>query len=102
MEIHIAAGAPTRLQYADDFRAFKVVAVGLSQADLDQRFSELGVPTEDFCHVFVDLDCLRALAGDRAKDAKWLAGLAAMTEFAERSGWMEAGRVRAHVELVQA
>jgi len=54
-------------------------------------------------HVFVDVDTLRTLAGDRAADPQWESGLLGMVEYARGAGWVDgAGRVRVHVEYTSA
>ena len=85
-----------RLSEVDDFKAFAVVAHGPRER-FARAAESIGRVEEG--HVFVDVDALRELAGDRAQDADWLAGLNQMLEYAEAKGWTDAeGRVRAHVE----
>ena len=68
------------LRDADDFERFTVVANRPS-------------------HVFVRVEELRRLAGERDDDPEWQAKLAGMIAYAESKGWVgEDGTVRAHVE----
>ncbi len=67
----------------DDFKAFKVV---------------IEVPE----HSWIAPDVLTELAG-RGDDEEWRQQLAAMLAYAAGKGWCdEAGRVRAHVEVITA
>ena len=103
MLIRIAPGDPgptavPQLLEPDDFGAFKVVvAAGVSGEVLDAVVNRIGRPHDD--HVYVDPSSLRELAGERASDAEWVAGLAAMTGYASKHGWVDgSGWIRAHVE----
>ena len=99
MHIHLdlsAAPAQAELVEADDFRAFDVVVKG--SGEREAGLSQLGPVAEDGEHVFVEPERLKQLAGERATDPEWLAGLEKMTAFAAEHGWVdEAGRIRAHV-----
>jgi hypothetical protein len=65
---------------ADDFTAFSVAAARPS-------------------HTWVHPDALRSMAGERADDPDWAAGLAKMVAYAESKGWVrEDGAIRAHIE----
>jgi hypothetical protein len=100
MHIHVdPSTSPARISLleADDFRAFDVVLLDGAGAPED-ALSQLGTVAEDGGHVFVEPARLRQLAGDRAADPEWLAGLEKMTAFAAEHGWVDdAGRIRAHV-----
>lgn len=98
MHIHVDASSPSdpELVEPDDFRAFDVVLRG--SGDREAALAGLGSLADDGEHVFVDPARLRELAGDRATDPEWLAGLEKMTAFASGQGWIDgSGRIRAHV-----
>jgi hypothetical protein len=99
MHIHVdlsASPARVELVEADDFRAFDIVLDGAGARE--EALAQLGPLTDDGEHVFVEPERLKELAGDRAADPDWLAGLEQMTAFAAEHGWVdEAGRIRAHV-----
>jgi len=88
-----------RLVEPDAFRSFSVVLdQDVDARLLDAALRRVGRPDGDG-HVFVDLEKLRALAGDRALDPSWQANLDAMGAVARKNGWLDrAGRVRAHLE----
>lgn len=66
---------------ADDFASFKVVVV-------------VGE------HIHVPVAELERLAGAKAEEASWRAGLEGMLRYADEHGWLDAsGAVRAHVEV---
>lgn len=48
-------------------------------------------------HVFVSVQTLLGLAGDRAGDPHWRGEFDGMVEFARRHGWVAADEVRLHV-----
>lgn len=81
IELDLNTMPPTAtLHDRDDFERFEVVA---EKAD----------------HVFVPVDELRRLAGERAEDAEWQRQLEGMVAYAESKGWVgEDGSIRAHVE----
>ena len=65
------------------------------------EFARLGVRVRIPRHVWLERDSLIALAG-RAGDATWIEKLDGMLRYAADHGWIDdAGRVRAHVELVE-
>ena len=69
------------LREAEDFRALKVL---------------IGEAPE---HVFLARETFLALAGARAADPAWVAGLDAMLDGARGAGWTDdAGCVRSHIE----
>jgi hypothetical protein len=72
--------ATTVLDDPDNFRAFQVTVT---------------VPE----HVYVPVDVLLALAGERAQDASWRSDFDAMLAYADGHGWLRDGAVRAHVEV---
>ena len=100
MEIHLDAQGGATLLEPTDFKAFKVVAAGLSSADkLHEALAAVGRPDDDGQHVFVEPTWLQSHAGEVAQTDSWKEGLTAMTATAARYGWVdEAGRIRAHVE----
>lgn len=80
IELDLSAVPPTaELRDPDDFKRFEVVA---AQPE----------------HVFVGIDELRRMAGERAEDQEWQDGFEAMLAYAESKGWVQDGAVRAHVE----
>ena len=86
------------LEEPDDFKAFKVVAPDRDR--LAETVASFGRPAdEDEEHVFVRVEALKALAGDRGEDPEWAASLERMLAYASEHGWLdEHGAVRAHVE----
>jgi hypothetical protein len=68
------------LHDADDFKKFHVVLTSADQA-------------------WVDPEALVGIAG-RSTDPRWQEELAGMVRFAESKGWLQGGRIRAHVETV--
>ena len=96
--------AAPQLRDPDNFTEFKVVVANADDLrdavwSAAARVGRVG----DAEHVFVDVGILARLAGARADDQTWRAGLAAMVKFAEGQGWVDgAGAVRAHVELEPA
>jgi hypothetical protein len=75
--------ATTTLEEPDDFRTFQMT---------------VAVPE----HVYVGVEVLLALAGERAKDADWRSGFDAMIAYADKHGWVHNGMVRAHVAVSEA
>jgi hypothetical protein len=70
----------TELREPEDFKRFEIVASKPS-------------------HVFVELETLRQLAGERADDPDWKSRFDEMLDYAASKGWVdENGAVRAHVE----
>ena len=95
VDLHSTPPAVT-LAEPHDFKAFKVVTDGPPErlAGAVASFGRL-----DGDHVYVDVEALRRLAGARAQDAGWQAGLDAMLGYARDHGWTDQqGAVRAHVE----
>ena len=91
-------GALPQLVEPDNFGAFKVVVTaGISGESLDAAMARIGRMHDD--HVYVDPASLEELAGERALDVEWVEGLAAMTGYASKHGWVdESGWIRAHIE----
>ena len=85
----------------EDLNSFKVVARG-GDRDPERLAAALdGVGrVADDGHVFVAIDAVRRLAGDRAQDPDWSAGLERTIEYARSKGWLdERGEaLQAHVE----
>jgi len=83
----------------DVFTAFSVQVAGPQPAGgVESALDRIGRREGDD-HVFVDVDALKALAGERAADAEWLAQLDGMLGYAQSKGWVDAeGGVRAHIE----
>lgn len=95
-----AAPATVRLVEPDDFEAFKVIAraPATEGKHLESAVERFGRVTADG-HVFVDATAVKALAGERATEPRWLASLDGMLEYAAAHGWIDdAGAIRAHVE----
>jgi hypothetical protein len=99
VDLH-AAPAGVRLVEPDDFGSFKVVA---RAPELDrwrlapavERFGRMTARGD----VLVDVDAVKALAGERATQPLWLASLDAMLGYAGARGWVDdEGAIRAHVE----
>ena len=93
-----ATKSPAQLKLADpdNFRGFAVQLQG-DGAAAEDAFSTLGRGDGD--HVFVDVDALRDLAGERAEDLAWTDSLSQMVAYAGAHGWLdESGRIRAHIE----
>jgi hypothetical protein len=84
----------------DDFGDFHVEVSGAAvDTELASVVSKFGRLSDDGAHVFVDVDAIRALAGDRAQDVRWQAAFDGMLAYADAHGWRDAdGRVRAHVQ----
>ncbi|GHE06989.1 hypothetical protein [Klenkia taihuensis] len=90
----------TRLEHADVFTKFSVVVPTSDSLPLraDEVPEQLGWATPDGEHVFVRIEALTQLAGDRAADPDWTAGLDGMLAYARTSGWTspDGTAVRAH------
>lgn len=68
------------LRESDDFKMFKLVV-------------------RDADHVWVDIDQIKALAGERGEDPEWLKGLDGMIAYAGQNDYIDdQGRMRGHVE----
>ncbi|MBB4662170.1 hypothetical protein [Conexibacter arvalis] len=91
--------ATVALEEPDDFGRFAVIDGTGDDAGLGEAIAGHGRLT-DGGDVFVAIDALLALAGERADDPAWRAGFDQMVAFARGHGWLdEAGTaVRAHVE----
>jgi hypothetical protein len=81
IELDLTTVPPTAtLADVDDFERFEVVAAPVS-------------------HVFVPVEELRRLAGERAGDPAWEESLEGMVAYARSKDWLdENGAIRAHVE----
>lgn len=85
----------------DDLGSFRVLARA-ADADHDalaRALDGVGTVAPDG-HVFVAVDAVRRLAGERAVDPEWEAGFAKMLAYAESKGWMDdsGSAIRAHVD----
>lgn len=90
----------------DVFDAFAIAVEGDDDEQAPQRLADalerIG-RRHDAGHVFVDVEALKGLAGERGHDATWLAQLDRMRDYARSKGWVdEAGGIRAHVERPSA
>jgi len=103
IDLAVAPG-PAELRDPDSFTEFKILIEGADDAAdaVGAAAARLGrVAGPD--HVFVEVELLERLAGERAEDEEWSAQLEAMIEYAKSKGWTdEAGAVRAHVERAGA
>ncbi|MEL7208930.1 MAG: hypothetical protein AAGK32_11995 [Actinomycetota bacterium] len=100
MRIVVTESAPApALHDPDDFTAFAVEAPEGSEglaAALD------GFARVEGGHAWIEPEAVARLAGERAGDEDWQAGLAAMVAYAAEKGFLsETGEIRAHVEWVQ-
>lgn len=105
IEIYTSPHGPDpRLFEGNDFRALKVRARGLhkSSALLRDSIAELGSVDDDAGHVWLQVNGIRKLAGDRADDPEWSKSLEAMIVFARSKNWVEGEAVRAHCEWPDA
>jgi hypothetical protein len=92
------APATISLLEPDDFKAFSVRRRGPNGDRLLPAVERIGRAAGDD-HVYVDVDALKAIAGDRGHDPGWLSSLEGMLSYARSEGWVaEDGFVRAHVE----
>jgi hypothetical protein len=67
-------------------------------ADADD-FTSFAVAATRVEHVYIPVAELERLAGDRAHDPEWRAGLERMLAYAQSKGWTrQDGAIRAHVE----
>jgi hypothetical protein len=84
----------------DDFGDFHVELSGAAaDTELASAVSEFGRLSDEGTHVFVEVEAVRDLAGDRADDVGWQASFDGMLAYADAHGWRDAdGRVRAHVQ----
>jgi hypothetical protein len=95
-----AAPAAVRLVEPGDFDVFKIMAHAqeMDRERLEPAVERFGRMTSDG-HVFVHVTAVKALAGERAAEPRWLASLDAMLSYAGARGWVDdEGAVRAHVE----
>ncbi|HWI74049.1 MAG TPA: hypothetical protein VNT55_18965 [Baekduia sp.] len=82
MELHIdleTVPPAVALHDAYDFKGFKVI-----------------VRAPD--HAWVPVSVLEHLAGDRADEPEWRAGLAELLEYAQQHGFLDDRGIRAHIE----
>ncbi len=87
-----------------EFDRFEVVAArDITRDQLRCALDQLGEPTADLGHVFVDPTWVRSQGGDVARTSHWQEQWGAMVEFASDRGWVDGeGRVRAHVVVGDA
>ncbi|MBA2517261.1 MAG: hypothetical protein H0V22_08115 [Solirubrobacterales bacterium] len=81
IEVDLSVVPPSlALRDSEDFKMFKVVV-------------------KDAEHVWVDIDRIKALAGERGQDSDWLKGLEGMIAYAGQHDYIDdQGRMRGHVE----
>jgi hypothetical protein len=98
MEIRIDATTAT-LAEPDDFKAFRVVVKGDLAPDAYAAAVAPFGRIADADHVFVTVEGLKRLAGERAQDPQWNASLDGMLGYAASQGWLaDDGAIRAHVD----
>lgn len=61
-------------------------------------FTRFHVVVAESDHAWVQAEALAQLA-DRSSDEEWHKKLAGMVSYAESKGWVDHGRIRAHVEI---
>jgi hypothetical protein len=102
IEIDLQTTPPSiAFRQPDDFDTFKIVARGGSHHldRLGEALARIGRVDEDG-YAFIAVQTLSAMAGERARDADWLASLHDMHSHARAHGWTDAtGAIRGHVEL---
>lgn len=99
MEIHWSDGT-IRLEQAQDFKSFKLVATGPTEHAERVARDFLGVARFDGpASAWVSRAGLQSLAGERATPT-WLQSVQAMVDKARPHGWIDpaTGDIRAHVE----
>src|SRR3954467_12668438 len=79
------------LREVDDFKAFKVVVHGSADdSRLRDALDGLGTLDGDG-NAFLEIDAVKRLAGERARDAEWQRAFDGMVEYARGKGWVDAG-----------
>ena len=101
MIIRLSPDSTPRLDEADNFRAFKIVAPAImDRAALTNALGTLGrLDASADTHAWIDEAALRKLA-NRPDDKAWHEGASAMLDYARRAGFIDAetGAIRAHIE----
>jgi hypothetical protein len=90
------------LREPDDFGAFKIVGLGgeNDHAQRAQALRRIGTVREDG-HVFISVETLLELAGERAHQPRWLASLDGMQAYARAHEWTDpTGAIQGHVEWI--
>jgi hypothetical protein len=91
------APASVQLVEPDDFKSFKILARG-DATSLAGGVTDLG-RLDANGDVYVDVQALKALAGDRGQDREWLQSFDGMVAYARDHGWTDdTGAIQAHVE----
>lgn len=103
MLIRVAKDIEPRLEDADNFREFKVVAAGgrNALAVLQEKFASAGrMENDQHCWVNPDWICAQVPEGD---EPAWQAGFQKMLDFARNKGWVDPqdGTIRAHIEWAE-
>ena len=98
MYITISTDGTVSLEDADVFAAFEVCQSGLDRESVLAALGDRGAVADESGHVFVAKNAVVGLA-DRAGDAGWEAGFAAMVGYAESKGWMDTTgeMIKAHI-----
>src|ERR1700721_1880195 len=96
--------ASVALLAPDDFGDFHVEVSGAAgDTELASAVSEFGRLSDEGTHVFVEVEAVRQLAGDRAGDAGWQASFDGMLAYACAHGWGGGGGCgRAHAQRTRA
>jgi hypothetical protein len=93
--------AAVTLAEPDDLKSFKVLARAPDPEPegLARALEGVGAISPDG-HAFIDVDAVRRLAGERAKDPEWREGFDGMLAYARSKGWMDPSgtAIQAHVE----
>ncbi|MEA2177896.1 MAG: hypothetical protein QOG77_1193 [Solirubrobacteraceae bacterium] len=96
-----AAPPSVTLAEPDDLGSFKVLALApqAHPGSLARALDGVGTIAEDG-NAFIAVDAVKRLAGDRANDPEWSAGLEKMLAYAASKGWMDPSgtAIQAHVE----
>lgn len=88
------------LEQPDDFTAFHVAVAGGDVAD--ERLAGALAPHGrlEGDHAWIEVDAVRALAGEAATTEAWQAGFDAMVDYARSKGFLDGSgdAIRAHLE----
>lgn len=93
MYVHVGAGAPT-VEDVQNLRQLHVELDGVDEETGAAALAESGLGTLEGDHVWLSIAGLRA-AGEHT-DA-WRGGFDGMIGYARSQGWVNGGRVRAHI-----
>ena len=103
MQIRVRQHGRVALERPLDFGEFAVLAEQMPPERLREALLEIGQPSGDGDHVFVEQAWIKDQAGEYSLESEWLQSFAAMISYALQKGWMDSdGRIRAHVETLAA